>query len=82
MNGNQAYHQGLSDDDCFIRVYQLFTAIFYKCMNIASNVFYVFPIMLIINAFNDPLIMLKIIAVCRHNRRVPTNHNRYVHHLL
>ena len=35
------YHQGLSYVDCFIRVYQSFTAISYKCMNIAINVFYI-----------------------------------------
>ena len=67
MNGSQlqAYHQGLSDDDCFITVYQLFTAIFYKCINIAINVFYIIISYyagrgIMPNAFNDPLIMLKI----------------------
>ena len=40
MNGIQVCHQGLS------RVYRSFTVIFHKCMNIAINVFYIFPIML------------------------------------
>ena len=36
----------LSNDDCFIRVYRSFTSIFHKHMNIAINIFYIFPIML------------------------------------
>ena len=68
MNGNQVYHKGLSDNDRSIRVYQLFTAIFHKCMNIAINLFYIFPINagIMLNAFNDPLCS----KLCMHNRGI------------
>ena len=33
-------------DDCFIRVYRLFTENFHKCIDIAINVFYIFPVIL------------------------------------
>ena len=32
--------------DCSIRAYQLLPTIFHKCMNTATNTFYIFPIML------------------------------------
>ena len=46
MNGIKVYHYALLDDDCTIRVYRSFAAIFHKCINIAIYIFYLFPIML------------------------------------
>ena len=42
----QCIYYAPSYDDFSIRVYQLFTEIFHKCINIAVNVLYILPIML------------------------------------
>ena len=43
---NIKYTIMLSYEDCSIRVYRSFTTIFYKFINIAVGLFYIFPIML------------------------------------
>ena len=48
-----------------------FAATCHKGRNIAINEFYIFSIML--NAFSDPLCS----KLCWHNRRVPTNMQRF-----
>ena len=62
------YHYVLSYNDCSIRVYQLFTTIFHKCLILLSIFLLQFHI--IPNAFSDLLCS----KLCWHNRLVPTKH--------
>ena len=58
----------LSHGDCSIRVYQLFTTIFYKCLILlVILILHSYYAGIMLNAFSDPCSKL-----CCHNRRVPT----------
>ena len=48
MNGIKVHYFALLCDDCSVIVYRSFTTIFHKCINIAINFVYIFPIMLVL----------------------------------
>ena len=58
----------VSHGDCFIRVYRLFTTIFYKCLILLLIlILHSYYAGIVLNAFSDPLSS----KLC-HNRRIPT----------